>query len=51
MKVLMIVAIIVLAFFGITFGIYWFNLDTKLVKAIFPAMTRHYDNMERDRKL
>ena len=51
MKVLIILAIVILAFFIITFGIYWFNLDTKLVKAIFPVMTRHYDNMERDRKL
>ena len=49
MKVLIILAIVILAFFIITFGIYWFNLDTKLV--IFPVMTRHYDNMERDRKL
>ena len=51
MKVLIILAIVILAFFIVTFGIYWFNLDTKLVKAIFPVMTRHYDNMERDRKL
>lgn len=51
MKILMILAIVIVAFFVLTFGIYWFNLDSKLVKAIFPAMTRHYDNMERDRKL
>lgn len=37
-------------FLGIV-AIYWFNLDTKLVKAIEPYMTKHYDNLERDRRL
>ena len=51
MKVLIILAIVVVCFFIVTFGIYWFNLDTKLVKAIFPAMEKHYDNLPRDKRL
>ena len=51
MKMLMILLGVVLVFFVITFAIYWFNLDTKLVSAIFPGMTKHYDKMERDRRL
>lgn len=47
----MIIAIVIVAFFVVTFLIYWFNLDSKLVKAIWPVMTRHYDNMARDKKL
>lgn len=51
MKVLIILASVIAAFFIITFGIYWFNLDSKLVSVLFPAMTKHYDKMERDRRL
>ena len=51
MKVLIILLAAAAAFFIITFGIYWFNLDSKLVHAIFPAMTKHYDKLERDRRL
>ena len=51
MNVLIILVIAVLCFFLLTFGIYWFNLDSKLVKAIFPAMEKHYDNLPRDRRL
>ena len=51
MKILLILLAAVIAFFVITFGIYWFNLDSKLVHAISPAMTKHYDNLKRDRKL
>ena len=51
MKILMILAAVIVAFFVVTFGIYWFNLDSKLVKALFPAMTKHYDSLQRDRRL
>ena len=40
-----------LAFFGLTVIIYWFNLDTKAVKLIEKPMMRHYDSMERDSRL
>lgn len=51
MKILIILAAVIAAFFVITFGIYWFNLDSKLVHAIFPAMTKHYDGLKRGRRL
>ena len=51
MKIVLILAAIVIAFFVVTFGIYWFNLDSKLVKVLFPVMTKHYDNLKRDRRL
>ena len=51
MKILMILAAVIVAFFVVTFGIYWFNLDSKLVKALFTAMTKHYDSLQRDRRL
>ena len=51
MKILLILLCIAAAFFVVTFGIYWFNLDSKLVKALLPALERHYDNMPRDRRL
>ena len=51
MKFLIILLAAAAAFFVITFAIYWFNLDSKLVKAIIPAMTKHYDGLKRDRRL
>ena len=51
MKILIILLAAAAAFFLVTFAIYWFNLDSKLVKAIMPAMTKHYDGLQRDRRL
>ena len=30
---------------------FWFNLDTKLVKALEKPMMRHYDRLPRDHRL
>ncbi len=38
-------------FFGLTFTIYWFNLDMKLVHKIYVALQTHYDNIKRDKRL
>ena len=38
-------------FFLFTVAAYWFNLDTKLVKAIEKPLTKHYDNLPRDHRL
>ncbi len=38
-------------FFGVTFFIYWFNLDSKLMNKLFPIFTAYYDRLPRDRKL
>lgn len=39
------------ALFLITFVIYWFNLDMKLVRRVYDALWKHYDKMKRDKKL
>ena len=41
----------ILALFGVTFTIYWFNLDMKLVNKIYFLLQKHYDNMKREKKL
>lgn len=51
MNIVLIILAIVLAFFLITFGIYWFNLDMKLVRKVYDALWKHYDKMKRDKKL
>ncbi len=39
------------AFFVITFTIYYFNLDQKLLIKLYKKMTKRFDSMDRDRKL
>lgn len=51
MEVLFIILGIILALFIITFAIYWFNLDMKLVRKIYDKLQVHYDKMKRDKKL
>lgn len=43
--------LIALAFFAVTFTVYFFNLDMKLTAAIEPFLLRHYDRIERDTHL
>ena len=40
-----------LLFFLLTFTIYWFNLDMKLIYWFYHKMKKHYDHMERTHKL
>ena len=49
--VLIIVAIVLAALFVLTALIYWFNLDTKVVKLLEKPMMKHYDNIKRDKRL
>lgn len=51
MEILFIILGIILALFTITFAIYWFNLDMKLVRKIYDKLQVHYDKMKRDKKL
>ena len=51
MKALIIILIVLAALFLLTVVIYWFNLDTKLVKSLEKPMMRHYDKMKRDHRL
>ena len=43
--------IICLAFFAVTFAIYFFNLDMKLTSAMQPILDHFYDKVDRDQHL
>lgn len=51
MKIILIIGIVIIALLIVTFLIYWFNLDTKVVKLIEKPMKKHYDNIKRDRRI
>ncbi len=51
MKALRNLLLLLAALFLATVAVYWFNLDTKLVKLIEKPMMKHYDEMERDHRL
>ena len=51
MKLLKTALAILLLLFASIVSIYWFNLDTRLVKALEKPMTRHYDGLPRDDRL
>ena len=52
MEVLFIILGVILALFVITFAIYWFNLDMKLVRKVYDWLWKHrYDKMKKDKKL
>jgi len=51
MKAIWIILIVLAALFLLTVIIYWFNLDTKAVKLLEKPMTKHYDNIKRDKKI
>ena len=42
---------ICLAFFAVTFAIYFFNLDMKLTAAMEPVLEYFYDKVDRDQHL
>ena len=51
MEALFIILGVILALFVITFAIYWFNLDMKLVRTVYDWLQKHYDKMKKDKKL
>ncbi len=51
MEIFLIILAVVFALFILTFAIYWFNLDMKLVRKVYDLLGKHYDNMKRDKKL
>ena len=50
-KMIKAIFAVAFAFLAITVPVYWFNLDTKLVKLLEKPMMKHYDNMPRDNRL
>ncbi|MBR3126371.1 MAG: hypothetical protein IKF42_13245 [Mogibacterium sp.] len=51
MKLIKTIMAAALAFLAVTVPVYWFNLDTKLVKLLEKPMMKHYDSMPRDNRL
>lgn len=51
LHVLLIIAIVLVAFFVLTFLVYFFNLDMKLMALIEPIFLKHYDKIKRDKHL
>lgn len=51
MKALIIILIVLVCLFVLTFAIYWFNADMKLVNKLYFALHKHYDSMKRDKRL
>ena len=51
MDIILIILAVIFCFFIVTFAIYWFNLDMKLVRFVYEVLQKHYDNMKRDKKL
>lgn len=47
-KLLKKLLLICLAFFAVTFAIYFFNLDMKLTSAMQPILDHFYDKVDRD---
>ncbi len=51
MEVLLIILAVIVGLFLLTFAVYWFNLDMKLVRKVYDLLQKHYDTMKRDKKL
>ena len=52
LKLLLKLVVIALSFFGVTFIVYFFNLDMKLTAAMEPVLFWFYDNkVKRDQHL
>ena len=51
MKILRILFTAALSLFVLLAAVYWFNLDTRLVKTLEKPLMRHYDDLPRDHRL
>ncbi len=51
LKILLILLAIVVGFFVLTFTVYFFNLDMKLMAALEPLLDKIYDKRKRERKI
>ena len=51
MDIILTILAVIFCLFVVTFVIYWFNLDMKLVRVVYDLLQKHYDNMKRDKKL
>ena len=51
MDIFLIILAVVACFFLLSFAVYWFNLDMKLIRKVYDLLQKHYDKMKRDKKL
>ena len=51
MEIFLIILGVLLALFVLTFVIYFFNLDMKLIRKVYDLLGKHYDTKKRDKKL
>ena len=51
LHVIIIIAIVALCLFLLSFIVYFFNLDMKLTAAMEPLFLKHYDKVKRDKHL
>lgn len=51
LKVLKTTGLVAGGFFGVTFTMYYFNLDMKMTAAMQPLLDYIYDRVERDQHL
>ena len=51
LKIILIAAIVAVGLFLLTFAIYFFNLDMKMMAAVEPMLSKIYDRRKRQRRL
>ena len=51
LHVLLIIAIVVVCLFVLSFLVYFFNLDMKLTAKLAPLFEKHYDKIDRGKHL
>lgn len=51
LTILLIIAIVLVVFFVLTFTVYMFNLDMKMMAALEPIFEKIYDKRKRDPKV
>ena len=51
LKIILILAIVFVSLFVLSFVVYFFNLDMKLMAAVHPLLLKIYDRRKRERKL
>lgn len=51
LNVILIIAIVIVCLFVLSFIVYFFNLDMKLTAKLEPLFLRHYDKIKRDKHL
>ena len=51
LKLLLKLLLILVSFIAVTFVVYFFNLDMKLIAAMAPILFKFYDKVKRDQHL